>query len=76
MPKDVRFWRNVVMIGMAHIAVIVGLMRWSSQAKPAPAQTIVWMDGGAAEERFGSIGTSSNDSETRVTQNRRASSRS
>ena len=50
MPKkDVRFWRNVVMIGMAHIAVFVGLTRWSSQAKPAPAQSIVWMDGGTGE---------------------------
>jgi TonB family protein len=49
MPKDVRFWRNVVMIALAHVAAVVGLMRWSSQAKSAPSQSIVWMDGGAGE---------------------------
>src|SRR3954453_4870138 len=49
MPKDVRFWRNVAMIGLAHVALVVGLIRWGSQANPAPSQSIVWMDAGAGE---------------------------
>src|SRR4051812_46072945 len=49
MPKDVRFWRNVAVIGIAHIAVVVGLIRWSNQIKRAPSQSIVWMDGGGED---------------------------
>jgi TonB family protein len=47
MPKNVRFWRNVTLIGLAHVAVIYGLIRWSRESKPPNAQSIVWMSGGA-----------------------------
>lgn len=47
MSKDARFWRNVIVIGLAHVAMIVGLVRWSHASKPASTQSIVWMNGGA-----------------------------
>jgi TonB family protein len=49
MPKDVRFWRNVALIGLAHIALVVGLIRWSRETKPVTAQSVVWMNGGAGD---------------------------
>jgi TonB family protein len=49
MPKDVRFWRNVALIGIAHIALVTGLIRWSHQTRPPPSQSIVWMDGGGGD---------------------------
>ncbi len=46
MSTGVRFWRNVTLIGLAHVAVIYGLIRWNRESKPANAQSIVWMNGG------------------------------
>jgi outer membrane biosynthesis protein TonB len=51
MSKDARFWRNVTLIALAHIALLVGLIHWSLQAKTSSnAQSIVWI-GGAAETK-------------------------
>ena len=49
MAKDARFWRNVTLIGLAHAAILVGLIRWSSETKSSNRQTIVWMNGGAGD---------------------------
>ena len=44
MSKDARFWRNVTLIALAHIAFLVGLIRWSLQTRsPSNAQSIVWI---------------------------------
>jgi outer membrane biosynthesis protein TonB len=44
-----RFWRNVVLIALAHIALIAGLIRWSVAAKASSnSESIVWL-GGAGE---------------------------
>ncbi len=55
MSKDARFWRNVTLIALAHIALLVGLIRWSLQAKSSSnEQSIVWIggaEGGAAEAK-------------------------
>ena len=55
MSKDARFWRNVTLIALAHIALLVGLIHWSLQAKSSSnAQSIVWIggaEGGAAETK-------------------------
>jgi outer membrane biosynthesis protein TonB len=55
MSKDARFWRNVTLIALAHIALLMGLIRWSLQAKSSSnAQSIVWIggaEGGAAEAK-------------------------
>ena len=47
MSIDARFWRNVTLIALAHIAVLVGLIRWSHQTKSSNAQRIVWISRGA-----------------------------
>jgi TonB family protein len=47
--KHVRFWRNVTLIGLAHIVVIYGLIRWNRVSKSANNQSIVWMSGGAGD---------------------------
>jgi TonB family protein len=49
MSRDVRFWRNVTLIGLAHVAVIYGLFRWNRESKSANTQSIVWMNGGAGD---------------------------
>src|SRR6185436_12218245 len=39
-----RFWVNVVLIALAHLALIAGLFRWSVAAKASPnPETSVWM---------------------------------
>src|SRR5437867_833964 len=39
-----RFWRNVVLIALAHVALIVGLIRWSVAARASTnAENIVWL---------------------------------
>src|SRR6266496_2808050 len=58
MSTDARFWRNVTLIALAHIAVLVGLIRWSHQTKSSNAQSIVWIsrgawDGAAGETKSG-----------------------
>ena len=50
MPKPPGFWRNVALIGVAHGAVIAGLIHWSGASKTGAAQSIVWM-GGSADTR-------------------------
>src|SRR6266513_2000280 len=46
MSKDARFWRNVILIALAHIALLAGLIRWSLHSKrPSNAQSIVWLGG-------------------------------
>jgi outer membrane biosynthesis protein TonB len=47
MPKDSRFWRNVTLIALAHVALLLGLIRWSVEARSSSnAQSIVWISGG------------------------------
>ncbi len=44
-----RFWRNVTLIALAHVALIVGLIRWSVAARASTnAESIVWL--GSAED--------------------------
>ena len=44
MAKDRRFWRNVTLIALAHIALIIGLIRWSVAARASTnAESIVWL---------------------------------
>lgn len=48
MPRDARFWRNVTIIAVAHIVVIIGLVRWSRATGKPDLQSIVWMGGEVA----------------------------
>jgi len=52
MSKDARFWRNVILIALAHIALLAGLIRWSLHSKrPSNAQSIVWIGGAENDAR-------------------------
>ena len=48
MAKSGRFWRNVVVIAVAHVALIAGLIRWSLTARASNPESIVWL--GAAQD--------------------------
>ena len=44
MSKNARFWRNVTLIALAHVALLAGLIRWNLQAKSSSnPQNIVWI---------------------------------
>jgi TonB family protein len=46
MPRNARFWRNVVLIALAHVTLIVGLIRWSVAARASSnPESIVWLGG-------------------------------
>jgi len=49
MPRDARFWRNVTIIAVAHIAILIALVRWNRETRPANLQSIVWMSGGGTD---------------------------
>ncbi|HEX7516002.1 MAG TPA: TonB family protein [Chthoniobacterales bacterium] len=49
MPRDARFWRNVTIIAVAHIAIIIALIRWNRETRKPNLQSIVWMNGGGTE---------------------------
>jgi outer membrane biosynthesis protein TonB len=59
MSKDGRFWRNVTLIGVAHVAVVYSLMRWNRETKRASTQSIMWMNGGTGEGAASSTRTGS-----------------
>ncbi|MFL6500716.1 MAG: TonB family protein [Candidatus Udaeobacter sp.] len=43
-----RFWGNVVLIALAHVALIAGLIRWSAAARASSnPESIVWLGGQA-----------------------------
>jgi outer membrane biosynthesis protein TonB len=48
MPNDGRFWRNIVLIALAHIALVAGRIRWNLAARASNPDSIVWL--GAAGE--------------------------
>ena len=48
MARSGRFWRNVVVIAVAHVALIAGLIRWSLAARASNPESIVWL--GAAQD--------------------------
>ena len=44
MPRDARFWRNVTLIAIAHLAVLLALARGSRDTQNASLPSIVWMN--------------------------------
>ena len=43
MPRDARFWRNVTIIAVAHIAVVIVLVRWNYEKGKQRLESIVWL---------------------------------
>ena len=44
--RDRGFWRNVMLIALAHVMLIAGLIRWSVAARaPSNPESIVWLGG-------------------------------
>ena len=48
MPRDARFWRNVTIITVAHIAVVIALICWNHEQGRPHLQSIVWLSSEAA----------------------------
>ena len=46
MPRDARFWRNVTIIAVAHIAIDCHACSLEPETPRANLQSIVWMSGG------------------------------
>jgi outer membrane biosynthesis protein TonB len=70
MAKSGRFWRNVVVIAVAHVALIAGLIRWSLAARASNPESIVWL--GAAQdiaaEESGNAGERSGERNAHIAQ--------
>jgi TonB family protein len=49
MPRDVRFWRNAVVVTVAHLGLLIALARGSRESRSANSSSIVWMNAGATE---------------------------
>jgi TonB family protein len=62
MAPNIRFWRNLTLIGLAHAALITGLVHWSRATKDASAQSVVWINGGAGDGTTKSIPKTSKSS--------------
>jgi len=43
MRRDARFWRNVVLISLVHVAALIALLRWAGASKVESAQEITWL---------------------------------
>jgi TonB family protein len=56
MWKRPHFWRNVALIGLAHVVAVVGLIRWNASANSAKPQDIVWVTGDSPDAGAGSSG--------------------
>jgi TonB family protein len=48
MPRDARFWRNVAIITVAHLAILLALARGGRDIARPNLETVVWMNSEAA----------------------------
>ena len=44
MRRDGRFWRNVALITVVHLAALIALLRWAGASKIERAQEITWLN--------------------------------
>src|SRR5438477_5852783 len=49
MRRDARFWRNVTLITLVHVAALIALLRWAGASKIESAQEIIWLNTGDKE---------------------------
>lgn len=50
MRREASFWRNVGLIGLLHVAAVIGLTRWSGRTEKTAPSEIRWLEGGPASE--------------------------
>lgn len=50
MPRNARFWRNVVLISFVHVAALIALLRWAGASKIESAPGITWLSNDNAED--------------------------
>jgi len=72
MRRDARFWRNVALITLVHIAALIALLRWVGASKIESAQEITWLS--ADEDTSASI-DSPKPEETQTTGKARSAGR-
>ena len=44
MRRDARFWRNVVLITLVHVAALIALLRWAGASRLESAREITWLN--------------------------------
>jgi outer membrane biosynthesis protein TonB len=44
MRRDARFWRNVVLITLVHVAALIALLRWAGASKIESPQQVTWLN--------------------------------
>jgi TonB family protein len=49
MSRRALFWRNVTLIGLAHVAILAGLTCWSHESGIPSSRSIIWMSGAVGE---------------------------
>jgi TonB family protein len=49
MSRDARFWRNVALIALAHLAIVLALARASRDLQKPDVSSVVWMNSTAPE---------------------------
>jgi TonB family protein len=57
MPRDARFWRNVTIIAVAHVAVVIALVRWNREQGRPNLQSIVWLNSEVAARTEAAVET-------------------
>jgi len=57
MPRDARFWRNVTIIAVAHVAVVFALVRWNHEKGRPNLQSIVWLNSEVAARTEAAVET-------------------
>ena len=50
MKRDLRFWRTALLIAAAHAALLIAVLRWTSEARGSNAESITWMDAGSSAD--------------------------
>ena len=50
MGDGAHFWRNVGIIGGAHVALLIAFVRWGGAHKIEPSQQVVWLSGNTPAE--------------------------
>ena len=43
------FWRNVALIGLAHVVALIGLIRWNASANSPKPEPVMWVSGDSVD---------------------------